>query len=120
MQSFRCIGEADSVNGEVARLSLQARPVIANLKPERSIFALRADTNRNLTGMWITRVLDRVFHERLKDESRHERFFNVGLDIYLDDEPLLETRPHNLQIQIKILQLFSQRHLLSVRLRERQ
>src|SRR5687768_2532919 len=64
-------------------------------------------------------VHDRVLDERLQDEVGHERVHHVVVDVLVDRESTLKADLHDVQVQLKQLELAGERDLLLVRSLER-
>ena len=65
-------------------------------------------------------MADRVLHERLQDQMRHEREASGGLHLETHCEPLAEARALNVEVRIEARELLVQRNLVLASPLERQ
>src|ERR1051326_1184840 len=96
-----CVAEADA-GGRAAH----AGAVVAHADDDAVAVAPRDDLDDPRLA-----VLERVLHDRLEDEMRHERVERVGRDVAHRAQASLKADLHDLDVAVEQLHLLAQRHL---------
>jgi hypothetical protein len=97
-----------------AGLRVEARSAVAKRDREVPVAKSGLDPDGAVAAYAVDAVLDRVLHQRLKEEVRDRDRHRVGLNADLDGQAIAEADPHDVDIALEQGELVGERHLFDL------
>src|ERR1035438_4635149 len=114
LQPLFCVGETDTLLPLALFEVRDSGSVVTYLKYKATVVAARADSHVELRRLRISGVTNRVLHQRLKNELRHESLGQSWINREIHAQILPETLFHDSEVAFQQLQLLFERDLLGV------